>query len=111
VARACRALERALVERAHELRNVEVVHVLSLAGGEYLAPHVEQSLRHSGLFLGKKSREAERAGRADYMTIFVSEIPQLFRNGTLRIDFVLIQIAQTRFRDELSCYAHQQKWL
>jgi 4-hydroxybutyrate CoA-transferase len=86
-------LERAMVDRADELRHVEVVSVLSFAGDEHLAPQYASSFRHRGLFLGENAREAVGAGRADYTPIYLSEIPRLFRDGTLPIDIALIQVS------------------
>ena len=51
-------LERAMVDRAGELRNVEVVHVLTFAGGEYLHPKYKDSFRHRALFIGANARQA-----------------------------------------------------
>lgn len=87
------ALERAMVARANELRNVEVVSVLTFAGAEYLAPEFEHSFRHSGMFVGQNAREAVNAGRADFTPIFLSEVPRLFRDGTLPLDIALIQVS------------------
>ncbi len=86
-------LERAMVARAGELRNVEIVHVLAFAGGEYLARQYAASFRHRALFAGENARAAIREGRADYTPVFLSEIPELFRDGTLPIDVALIQVS------------------
>lgn len=86
-------LEKALVARAPELRDVEIVHVLTFAGGEYLEPQFSESFRHRALFLGKNSRKAAWEGRADFMPIFLSEIPQLFRDNSLPIDAAIIQVS------------------
>ncbi|MCG3140995.1 MAG: Butanoate coenzyme A-transferase [Anaerolineae bacterium] len=86
-------LERALVERASELRGVEVVHVLTFAGGNYMAREHAASFRHRALFMGENARAAVREGRADFMPIFLSEIPGLFRDGPLPLDTALIQVS------------------
>lgn len=86
-------LERALVERAPELRNVEVVHVLTFAGGNYMAQEHAASFRHRALFMGENARTAVQEGRADFMPIFLSEIPRLFRDGSLPLDTALIQVS------------------
>ncbi|MGB8643655.1 MAG: acetyl-CoA hydrolase/transferase C-terminal domain-containing protein [Anaerolineae bacterium] len=86
-------LERAMVARAAELRGVEVVSVLTFAGGEYLAPEYAESFRHRALFIGGNAREAINTGRADFMPIFLSEIPRLFRDGTLPLEIALIQVS------------------
>ncbi len=87
-------LERAMVARAAELRNVEVDSVLTFAGAEYLAPEYSQSFRHRALFIGSNAREAVNSGRADFNPIFLSEIPRLFRDGTLPLELALIQVSR-----------------
>lgn len=91
-------LERTLVQRAGDLREVEVVHVLTFAGGEYLAREHAPSFRHRGLFLGENARQAVCEGRADVNPIFLSEIPALFRaqpptEASLPLDIALIQVS------------------
>lgn len=82
-----------LVERAAHVQNVEVLHVLTFAGGEYMSREYASSFRHRALFMGENARTAVREGRADYMPIFLSEIPSLFRNGTLPLDVAMIQVS------------------
>lgn len=86
-------LERSLVARAGELENVEVVHVATFAGGEYLNPVYAKSFRHRALFIGPNARTAINDGRADYVPIFLSEAPGLFKNGVLPLDAALIQVS------------------
>ncbi len=86
-------LERAMVARAKELKDVEVVHALAFTGGEYLAPEYASSFRHRALFIGDNARQAVREGRADFMPIFLSDIPSLFRDGPLPIDIALVQVS------------------
>jgi 4-hydroxybutyrate CoA-transferase len=86
-------LERAMVSRADELRGVEVMSILTLAGGDYLAPQYAKSFRHRALFVGANARDAMNEGRADFTPVFLSEIPRLFRDGTLPIDVALIQVS------------------
>lgn len=91
-------LERALVEHAKELRNVEVVSVLTFSGGEYMAREYAASFRHRALFMGENARAAVKEGRADFMPIFLSEIPDLFRaapgrEAILPLDAALIQVS------------------
>ena len=89
-----RVLEQALIARAPDLRDVEIVHCLALGGAEYLAPAYADSFRHRALFIGDNARAAVREGRADFVPVFLSEIPGLFRNGTLPIDIALIQVSR-----------------
>lgn len=86
-------LERAMVARAEELREVEVVSVLTFAGGDYIAPEYAKSFRHRALFIGENARAAVGDGRADYTPVFLSEVPRLFRERILPLDVALIQVS------------------
>jgi acyl-CoA hydrolase len=83
----------ALVERAPELRNVEIVHLKTLGEAVYTRPEYEGIFRHRALFLGDNVREAAAAGRADYTPIFLSEIEGLFASGALPLDVTLMQVS------------------
>ena len=54
----------AMVARAPELREVEVVHMKTLGNADYTRPEFEGHFRHRGLFLGENVREAVAVGRA-----------------------------------------------
>lgn len=86
-------LEAALAARARSLSDVEIIHVLTFAGGSYLQPGMEKAFRHRALFAGTNAREAINSGRADYVPVFLSEIPRLFREGILPIDVAFIQVS------------------
>ncbi len=86
-------LLNALVNRANELRAVEMVHVLIFGSAPHLQPEYAASFRHRALFIGDNARAAVQSGRADFMPIFLSEIPGLFRNGALPLDVALIQVS------------------
>ncbi|MBM3127729.1 MAG: acetyl-CoA hydrolase/transferase family protein [Chloroflexi bacterium] len=88
-----RTLLDALVRRASALRDVEMVHVLIFGPAPHLKPEYAESFRHRALFIGENARAAVQAGRADFMPIFLSEIPGLFRNGALPLDVALIQVS------------------
>jgi acyl-CoA hydrolase len=83
----------ALVERAPELRNVEIVHLKTLGEAAYTRPEYEGIFRHRALFLGDNVREAAAAGRADYTPIFLSEIEGLFASGALPLNVTLMQVS------------------
>jgi len=81
----------ALLRRANELRNVEIVHMLTLGTADYTLPEYEGHFRHNGLFLGHNVRPAVAAGRADYTPIYLSEIERLFWSGEMPLDVAFIQ--------------------
>jgi len=82
----------ALVERAPELSNVEIVHMVAMGKGKYAQPGMEKSFRHNGLFIGAPTRKALEEGRADYTPCFFSEIPRLFQDKILPVDVLLMQV-------------------
>jgi 4-hydroxybutyrate CoA-transferase len=95
VAHACgepRGLVEAMVERAAELRGVEIVHMVAMGKAQYCLPEYSQSFHHNSLFVGATSRQAVNEGRGDYTPCFFSEIPLLFRNDVLPVDVALIQV-------------------
>ncbi len=85
-------LVEALVDRGPELRDVEVVHMMTLGEARYTRPEFEGHFRHNGLFMGPNVREAVQQGRADYTPIFLSEIEGLLTSGAMPLDVVLMQV-------------------
>ncbi|MEY3444049.1 MAG: hypothetical protein RLZZ519_2330 [Bacteroidota bacterium] len=86
----------ALVQRAPELKDVEIVHLHHEATAPYAAPAYKDSFRVSSLFIGPNVRQAtndSRADNIDYIPVFLSEVPLLFRRGLLKIDVALIQVS------------------
>ncbi len=86
-------LVNAMVARASQLRDVEIVHMMTLGSANYTNPECAGHFRHRGMFLGANTREAVAAGRADYTPIFLSEIEDLFLTGALPLDVVLMQVS------------------
>ena len=86
-------LVKALVARAAELRNVEIIHLLTLGEAGYVRPGLEGSFRHNAMFVGSNVREAVNSGRADFVPISLSEVSGLFNPGQLPIDLCLIQVS------------------
>jgi acetyl-CoA hydrolase len=83
----------AMVARADELRDVEVVHILTLAAAPYVDEGMEKSFRHRALFAGGNVRAAVNAGRADFVPIHLHEVSELVLSGTMPIDVCLIQLS------------------
>ncbi len=84
-------LLRALVRRAGALRDVEIVHILTLGDAPYARPEYAGSFRHNGLFLGPNVREAVGGGWADYTPVCLSDVERLFESGDLPVDVAFIQ--------------------
>ena len=92
-AAAPRVLVNALTARAPELRDVEMAHMHTEGPAPYVAPELANSFRANVFFVAKNVREAVASGRADYVPLFLSEVPLLIRRGLLAIDVALIQVS------------------
>lgn len=84
----------ALVARAPELEAVSMVHFHTEGPGPHLAPEMAPHFRHKALFIGANARKAVNEGRADYVPIFLSDVPDLFTSGTLPLDAVLLNLTR-----------------
>ncbi|MFL5751005.1 MAG: 4-hydroxybutyrate CoA-transferase, partial [Chloroflexota bacterium] len=80
----------ALVARAPELRDVTIVHLHTEGPGPHLAPEMAGHFRHRALFVGPNARAAVNEGRADYVPVFLSDVPHLFERGALPLDVVFV---------------------
>lgn len=83
----------ALIDRAPALSDVEVVHLLTLGNADYVKPEMAGHFRHRAFFVGANVREAVNDGRADYVPIFLSEIPRLFIERIVPIDVCLVHVS------------------
>lgn len=54
---------------------------------------LEGHLRHRCFFAGRETRKLINQGRADYVPMFLSEIPKLLRSGEQRVDTALVQVS------------------
>src|SRR6478672_6071154 len=81
---------QALVDRATELHDVSVVHLHTEGPGPHLAPEMAGHFRHRALFVGPNARQAVAEGRADYVPMFLSDVPRLFDSGALPLDVVFV---------------------
>jgi acyl-CoA hydrolase len=93
VAQAPQLLIDAMVDRAPELENVRIVHIHHEAEAPYVKPEYEGIFRCESFFVGANVRKATMQGLADYIPVFLSEIPGLIRKGILNIDVALMNVS------------------
>jgi 4-hydroxybutyrate CoA-transferase len=86
-------LMRALAARKDELEDVELSHVLLLGEDPFSEPGMEGHFRHNSLFVGPADRKAINEGRADYVPIFLHQIPDLFYSGEMPIDAAIMHLS------------------
>lgn len=93
VAAAPHVLIDALVARASELRDVEIVHLHTEGAAPYAAPEFAENFRVNAFFVGRNVRDAVNRGDGDYIPVFLSEIPALFRKRVLPLDVALVHVS------------------
>jgi len=87
------SLVDALTQRADELEGVGIHHIHTEGAAPYADRKYEKSFRVNNLFVGANLRQAVHEGRADYVPIFLSEVPLLFRRRIIDLDVALLQVS------------------
>jgi len=82
----------ALIRNADHFRDNEIVHILTVGKAPYADPKYAKNFRHSAFFIGKNVRDSILEGYADFVPIFLSEIPMLFKTGQMPIRAAVIQV-------------------
>jgi 4-hydroxybutyrate CoA-transferase len=83
----------AMTARAAELRDVEIVHLHTEGPAPYASAAYADNFRTNCLFVGANVREAVNEGVADYIPVFLSEVPGFFRKGIMPLDVALVQVS------------------
>ncbi|MDP5460247.1 acetyl-CoA hydrolase/transferase family protein [Alishewanella sp. SMS8] len=86
-------LLHALATVALSRRNLTLLQLHTEHSEVLCAPELSGHLRQRAFFVGSSTRQAVQCGLADYVPIFLSEIPKLFRSGEQPLDAVLIQVS------------------
>ena len=86
-------LLRKIVERADELRNVELISISTQGEALFADPKYHESFKINSLFVSANVREAVNDGRGDYIPVFLSDIPNLFRKNIIPLDVALVQVS------------------
>ncbi len=85
-------LMQALADRT-DLEAVELYHIHLNGALPTADPSMEGRFRHICLFTGGNLRAAVAEGRADFIPIFLSDIPWLFQSGKVALDAALVQLS------------------
>lgn len=89
-----RKLVEALAQRHNELKNVGLVHLHTEGDAPYAKPEYRESFNVSSFFIGANIRPYMSHENVQYIPMFLSEIPALFRGGRMPIDTALIQVSE-----------------
>jgi acyl-CoA hydrolase len=76
-----------------DLANVRIVHLHTEGVAPHVAPGKESAFRAVSLFTGEPLRKAVAEGRADFVPVFLSDVPGLFASGAIRLDVAILQLS------------------
>ncbi|MCO5285648.1 MAG: 4-hydroxybutyrate CoA-transferase [Chitinophagaceae bacterium] len=86
-------LLQALASADKRLQDVEIVSITMHGNIPFAKKELAGSFRVNSLFVSEGVRQAVNEGFGDYVPIFLSEIPILFRKGHLPIDVAIVQVS------------------
>lgn len=82
-----------LAKEAPRLQDVEVVSI-TVYGDVFIdKPQFEGHFHINSLFVSASIRQAVNEGQADYIPVFLSEIPELFNQQILPLDVALVHVS------------------
>lgn len=85
---------RKLAEQSARLRDVELVFISLYGDVEVEKPQYADSFFLNSLFVSGSVRQAVNEGRGNYVPVFLSDIPELFKRNILPIDVAIISVSK-----------------
>lgn len=85
-------LLEAMVQRT-DLERVRLYHMHLEGAVPFVAPAASLRFRSISLFTGPALREPIAEGHADFIPVFLSDIPGLFQSGRIPLDAALVQLS------------------
>jgi acyl-CoA hydrolase len=85
-------LMRELAKESYRLQNVEMVSITVFGDIEIDKPQYKDSFHINSLFVSASVRQAVNEGRADFVPVFLSDIPDLFKS-VLKPDVAIVQVS------------------
>ena len=86
-------LVKAMLQRYFELTNIELVSITNMGDLDFCTPEFEKSFFFNSLFVSANTRDVVNSDHGDYVPVFLSQIPQLFKKNILPVDVALIQVS------------------
>lgn len=82
-----------LAKEKDRLRDVELVSITLKGEIELDKPEYKDAFHINSLFVSAPIRDAVAEGRADFVPVFLSDIPDLFKNRILELDVAIVQVS------------------
>ena len=84
---------QALQQRHAELQDVELVSISTLGDINFNDPLFKGNFFINSLFVSENSRAIVNSEHGDYVPIFLSQIPQLFKENILALDVAIVHVS------------------
>ena len=85
-------LLEAMVKR-NDIENIKLYHLHTAGPAPFTEPDVQDRFFSISLFTGAPLRKSIEEGRADFMPIFLSDIPDLFNSRNIQLDVAFLQLS------------------
>ncbi len=82
-----------LAKESNRLQHVELVSITLKGELEIIKPEYSNSFHMNSLFVSAPIRAAVAEGRADFIPVFLSDIPYLFTSKILELDTAIVQVS------------------
>jgi acyl-CoA hydrolase len=82
-----------LAKEAYRLQNVEIVSISVYGDLHVDKREYEDNFHLNSLFVSASLRNSVNTGYADYVPVFLSEIPELFKQNVLPIDVAIVHVS------------------
>ncbi|MCB0698317.1 MAG: acetyl-CoA hydrolase/transferase family protein [Chitinophagales bacterium] len=82
-----------LLKRAGTINNVELIAISTYGNIEWDTPQVKESFYLNSLFVSANVRDWVNSPYGDYVPVFLSEIPTLFKENILPLDVAIVQVS------------------
>ncbi|MDO4729264.1 MAG: acetyl-CoA hydrolase/transferase C-terminal domain-containing protein [Bacteroidota bacterium] len=86
-------LVNTLLERAGEIKDVELVSISTFGDIKWKDPKVTESFYLNSLFVSANIREWANSPYGGSIPVFLSEVPKLFTNGYLPLDVAILHVS------------------
>ncbi len=84
---------RELAKQSYRLNNVELVFITVIGDIVVDKPEYEGIFNINCMFVSDSIRAAVSEGRADFIPVFLSDIPDLFKQNTMPLDVAIVQVS------------------
>jgi acyl-CoA hydrolase len=86
-------LVQALASCIRNYSDMEIIHSIALGESPFIQDELRAHCRVKTFFVTETLRRAVNEGLADYIPVYSSAAPNLFRRGELPLDFALVQVS------------------